>query len=173
MSQEICPVCKYIRLTWLTILWGITLQPSRMCWKRIRTGEYGQHWFLGAIFHNGSYVHSGRKKRQWWKRQGETRIFWHRHPPWLGRENIPPVSVPDSFVVFFFMSVKRHCNFTGPWWLNCIQIAMNWYAFTSSQYGRSPLHYASSNGHVEVVAKLIAANADINLKDKVRTSLPG
>ena len=27
-----------------------------------------QHWFLGATFHNGSYVHSGRKKRQWWKR---------------------------------------------------------------------------------------------------------
>ena len=48
---------------------------------------------------------------------------------------------------------------------------MNSYAFTSSQDGRSPLHYASRNGHVEVVAKLIAANADINLKDQVSTSL--
>ena len=27
------------------------------------------------------------------------------------------------------------------------------------------------NGHVEVVGKLVAANADINLKDKVSTSL--
>ena len=47
---------------------------------------------------------------------------------------------------------------------------MNSYALTSSQNGRSPIHDASMNGHVEVVAKLIAANADINLKDKVRTS---
>ena len=35
----------------------------------------------------------------------------------------------------------------------------------------SPLHYASMNGHVEVVAKLIAANTDINLKNQVSTSL--
>ena len=55
--------------------------------------------------------------------------------------------------------------------LNCIQIAVNSYAFTSSQSGKSPLHDASGNGHVEVVGKLIAVNADINLKDKVRTSL--
>ena len=48
---------------------------------------------------------------------------------------------------------------------------MNSHAFTSSQTGSSPLHYASENGHVEVVAKLIAANTDINLKDKVSTSL--
>ena len=48
---------------------------------------------------------------------------------------------------------------------------MNSYAFASSQNGRSPLHYASGNGHVEVVAKLIAANADINSKAKVSTSL--
>ena len=48
---------------------------------------------------------------------------------------------------------------------------MNSYAFTSSQDGRSPLHDASRNGHVEVVAKLIAGNADINLQDKVSTSL--
>ena len=47
------------------------------------------------------------------------------------------------------------------------------YALTSSQNGRSPLYDASLNGHVEVVAKLIAANADINLKDAVRTSIRG
>ena len=48
---------------------------------------------------------------------------------------------------------------------------MNLYAFTSSQVGESPLHIASRNGHVEVVAELIAANADINSKAKVSTSL--
>ena len=48
---------------------------------------------------------------------------------------------------------------------------MNSYGFTSSQKGRSPLHYASGNGHVEVVGKLLAANAHINLKDEVSTSL--
>ena len=49
---------------------------------------------------------------------------------------------------------------------------MNSYAFTSSQLrGMSPLHYASRDGHVEVVAKLIAGNADINLKNEVSTSL--
>ena len=48
---------------------------------------------------------------------------------------------------------------------------MNSYASTSSQYGRSPLHNASINGHVEVVAKLITANADINLENEVSTSL--
>ena len=48
---------------------------------------------------------------------------------------------------------------------------MNSYFFTSSQNGRSPLHYASMNGHVEVVGKLITANADINLKDEVSTNL--
>ena len=48
---------------------------------------------------------------------------------------------------------------------------MNSYAFTSSQNGESPLYNASGNGHVEVVAKLIAGNADINLQDKVSTSL--
>ena len=48
---------------------------------------------------------------------------------------------------------------------------MNSYAFPSSQFGSSPLHDASREGHVEVVAKLIAANADINLKDEVSTSL--
>ena len=47
----------------------------------------------------------------------------------------------------------------------------NSYAFTSSQDGSSPLHAASRNGHVEVVAKLIVGNADINLQDKVSTSL--
>ena len=30
---------------------------SAMFWKII-TDEYGQHWFLGANFHNGNYVHS-------------------------------------------------------------------------------------------------------------------
>ena len=48
---------------------------------------------------------------------------------------------------------------------------MNSYAFTSSQNGESPLHYASGNGHVEVVGKLVAANAHINFKDEVSTSL--
>ena len=48
---------------------------------------------------------------------------------------------------------------------------MNSYAFTSSQDGDSPLHFASMNGHVEVVAKLIAGNADVNLKNEVSTSL--
>ena len=48
---------------------------------------------------------------------------------------------------------------------------MNSYAFTSSQYGDSPLHNASMNGHVEVMAKLIAGNADINLENEVSTSL--
>ena len=48
---------------------------------------------------------------------------------------------------------------------------MNSDAFTSSQNGSSPLHDASRNGHVEVVAKLIAGNADINLQDIVSTSL--
>ena len=48
---------------------------------------------------------------------------------------------------------------------------MNSYGFTSSQFGDSPLHNASMNGHVEVVGELIAANADINLEDKVSTSL--
>ena len=48
---------------------------------------------------------------------------------------------------------------------------MNSYALTSSQDGESPLHYASRYGHVEVVAKLIAGNADINLKNWVSTSL--
>ena len=51
------------------------------------------------------------------------------------------------------------------------KLRLNSYALTSSQDGRSPLHYASWNGHVEVVTKLIAANAGINLEDKVRTSL--
>ena len=32
-------------------------------------------------------------------------VFLHRNPPWLGRENIPPVAVPYSFVVFFLMSI--------------------------------------------------------------------
>ena len=35
----------------------------------------------------------------------------------------------------------------------------------------SPLHFASMNGHVEVVGELIAANADVNFKNKVSTSL--
>ena len=48
---------------------------------------------------------------------------------------------------------------------------MDSYAFTSSQYGDSPLHDASMNGHVKVVANLIAGNADINLQDIVSTSL--
>ena len=48
---------------------------------------------------------------------------------------------------------------------------MNSCAFTSSQYGESPLHDASLNGHLEVVAKLIAGNADINLENEVSTSL--
>ena len=48
---------------------------------------------------------------------------------------------------------------------------MNSIAFTSSQNGRSPLHDASRNGHVEVVAKLIAGNAAIHLQDMVSTSL--
>ena len=48
---------------------------------------------------------------------------------------------------------------------------MNSYAFTSSQFRWSPLHFASEKGHVEVVAKLIAGNADINSQDIVSTSL--
>ena len=36
------------------------------------------------------------------------------------------------------------------------------------RYGRTPLHYAASNGHKEIVELLIAEGAEVNAKDKGR-----
>jgi len=36
------------------------------------------------------------------------------------------------------------------------------------QYGRAPIHWASSRGNTEIMDMLIAAKCDIEAKDKVR-----
>ena len=41
------------------------------------------------------------------------------------------------------------------------------YTFLSFQDGRTPLHIASFQGHLECIKALIKASADINLADKV------
>ena len=219
-----------------------------------------QHWFLGATFHNGSYVHSGRKKRQWWKRwktaarvristrfmtiellswpevlghltfhlivatissgistknrdcspQAETTwpvcqvglgrvlltanetstspidtfpslrrlgadhvaVLLHRHLLWLGREDVHiqyPYQILSS--CFSLCPYSGRVTVVGPGGWIVFKLRLNSYALTSFQNGRSPLYDASWNGHVEVVTKLIAANAGINLKDQVRTNL--
>jgi len=42
---------------------------------------------------------------------------------------------------------------------------------TYLQYGRTPLHWAVRNGHIEVVRHLISSGADVNKADKVSVRL--
>ena len=60
---------------------------SCMCWKTIAC-KYGQHLFGAGVFHTGSYVHSGRKKLQWWRRRGTaTRRGEFQLDPWQANYN--------------------------------------------------------------------------------------
>ena len=40
------------------------------------------------------------------------------------------------------------------------------------QYGRTALHIASTNGHLEVVNLLLQSDSDVNVKNNVSTELP-
>ena len=46
------------------------------------------------------------------------------------------------------------------------------YCFPHTQDGDTALHYASINGHLEVVKLLLQSHADVNIKGRVSTESP-
>ena len=88
VSQEIGTECMYISLTWLTILRGIALQPSRiLCWKRILIGEYSQTLVFRRNLPQWQFC-ALRKKRQWWNDERERLGYEFQLDSWQANYNL-------------------------------------------------------------------------------------